>query len=398
MLQPKPTKNNDLKTALGFTLVAFDKLQDRLKALDSKAAKDTKALTDALAQASKAQGETDNATRKQIHDNQKQAQTALDGIKQAMTKAADATSEAIKQAASDAKEQTESEAQAATEQLHGVVKDINASLNLLSEAIDEVERAGSEQWAEADNRITVVALKAEIELTRAADALNHKVTTTDKRLTGAVNGLQKRIAAIELKPMPIAINGKDGESVEPRGDWFPMTKYNTRDIVRHDHAAWIAKKPNAAQEPSEFSVFWQLIARDGSAGKHGINFGGSGGGGDSSNADITTGTAAEPLSGQRIVYRAVDGIRYASSDSLTNAELAFGFTTGAANTGETVNIVTFGEISSQGWGLTHEEPIWLGLNGMVTQTPPSSGVCVQVGKAFSADTAHVDIEQAIYLS
>jgi hypothetical protein len=107
--------------------------------------------------------------------------------------------------------------------------------------------------------------------------------------------------------------------------------------------------------------------------------------------------AAVALSGHRGVYIAADGVRYASNDA-ENARALAGVTLGAANAGESVQVQTSGEISEPSWTWIVEQPVYLGLNGALTQVPPSSGVQVVVGLAVAPTKLLVRIGDALWLS
>lgn len=100
---------------------------------------------------------------------------------------------------------------------------------------------------------------------------------------------------------------------------------------------------------------------------------GSSGGAPGNRIQIT-GTAAVPLSGHRAVYRRADGlIEYASSDNPAHIGVPIWVTTGAASASTTVTMVALGEIVEGSWTWT-PGPIFLGINGALTQTPPAEPV------------------------
>ena len=114
----------------------------------------------------------------------------------------------------------------------------------------------------------------------------------------------------------------------------------------------------------------------------------------------TTKTAAQSLGGHRIV-RAVSGteVDYASADDETHGDDIVGMTIAAASAGATVQVANEQDITEPSWNWTPLEPLYLGLNGLMTQTPPASPsvMCVVVGFATSATSARIRIEPPIYL-
>lgn len=114
----------------------------------------------------------------------------------------------------------------------------------------------------------------------------------------------------------------------------------------------------------------------------------------------TTKLANAALGGHRIV-RAVSAthVDYASADEITHGDDILGLTLGSASSGATVQIADGQDVTEPSWTWTPQEPLYLGLNGLVTQTPPDtpSVIAVVVGFATSATSARIRIEPPIYL-
>jgi hypothetical protein len=100
-------------------------------------------------------------------------------------------------------------------------------------------------------------------------------------------------------------------------------------------------------------------------------------------ADTTTGNvvddddlisqfeAGQDLSGHRVVTTdSVGKIIYMSNDNVSHMNKFIGMTTQAALTGETINVRRYGTIDHSGWNFDVNKPVFLGLNGEITQTPP----------------------------
>lgn len=89
-------------------------------------------------------------------------------------------------------------------------------------------------------------------------------------------------------------------------------------------------------------------------------------------SSIATLTAGQTLSGHRVVATHVDGtVLYASNDTLTDATRQLWVTLGAADEGDAVQCQSFGRVNEGGWSWT-DDPIFLGVDGFLTQTPPSA--------------------------
>lgn len=119
--------------------------------------------------------------------------------------------------------------------------------------------------------------------------------------------------------------------------------------------------------------------RQGDAGPSGA------GGGD------VAGVAAVALGGQRAVYLANDGMRYASADNLAMINV-LGVTVGAVAQGASVSIRTGGSLTDPAFSFV-PGPVYLGLNGLLTQTLPTANSLVVVGDALNATTLLVRVEK-----
>lgn len=109
---------------------------------------------------------------------------------------------------------------------------------------------------------------------------------------------------------------------------------------------------------------------------------------------------AVAIGGHRLVVLNSDGNAiYADSHNLTHAHKVLGITTGAASAGDTVTVQITGVLSEPSWTWTLDEPIWLGTNGILTQTPPepTNGdvFSLIVGFPTAANAAMISIQQPI---
>lgn len=113
-----------------------------------------------------------------------------------------------------------------------------------------------------------------------------------------------------------------------------------------------------------------------------------------------TGTAGEALGGHRVVTRDAGGaFVYASSDNPAHAGLPLYLTTSAALAGAAVTVVAEGEVVEGSWSWT-PGPLYLGVGGLLTQTPPTSpasAFLAQVGYAGTATRVYVDRETSVVL-
>lgn len=101
------------------------------------------------------------------------------------------------------------------------------------------------------------------------------------------------------------------------------------------------------------------------------NSGGGGGGGDFDGTQTFTAGAA--LSGHRVVtLNSIGRAIYCDAATLAHAGRAIGLTTGAASSGAAATIQMPGwEITESGWAWDTTKPVFVGLNGALTQTIPT---------------------------
>jgi hypothetical protein len=120
-------------------------------------------------------------------------------------------------------------------------------------------------------------------------------------------------------------------------------------------------------------------------------------GADGSGIVSLTKTAAEAIGGHRVVRASGSGeVSYASSDQLSHQGCILGITTGAVALGADVDVVVAGEVTEPSWQWTLGS-VYLGVNGLLTQTPPSTGFLQIIGTATEPTKLLVAIEDTIKL-
>jgi hypothetical protein len=112
------------------------------------------------------------------------------------------------------------------------------------------------------------------------------------------------------------------------------------------------------------------------------------------------GAANGALSGHRLVTPAPDGsLGYASNDEPNHLNAPLWLTLGAAVDGDTAHVLVYGSLDEPSWSWT-PGPLYLGVEGFLTQTPPSAPDAVfltQVGFATAPTTAFIDPHPPITL-
>jgi len=114
-----------------------------------------------------------------------------------------------------------------------------------------------------------------------------------------------------------------------------------------------------------------------------------------------TRVAAVTLSGHRVVTPQSDGqLIYASNDNPAHLAAPLWVTLGAASPGAQVDVMLFGNIIEPTWSWA-PGPVYLGANGVLTQTPPAAPGAVflaQVGAATSPTSLFVDRNPSIKIT
>ena len=106
-----------------------------------------------------------------------------------------------------------------------------------------------------------------------------------------------------------------------------------------------------------------------------------------------------PLSGQRVVRPTTAGkVGYADSSTPAHANIVIGITTGAVSDASPVSVQAFGVMTEPTWAWIPDLPVFCGVNGALTQTPPISGFSLVVGIATSPTDLVVGIKQPINVS
>lgn len=85
-------------------------------------------------------------------------------------------------------------------------------------------------------------------------------------------------------------------------------------------------------------------------------------------------------------------VEYASADNISTASSVVGITIQSVNAGWPVNIKTAGDIDDSAWTWTAGLPIYLGLNGALTQDQNVGAVQLQLATAASTTKIIVGIK------
>ncbi|WP_088260575.1 hypothetical protein [Fimbriiglobus ruber] len=113
-----------------------------------------------------------------------------------------------------------------------------------------------------------------------------------------------------------------------------------------------------------------------------------------------TAIAAVDIGGQRVVRLTATGLVYADATQTGSLSQAYGLSASAAAMGETVNVTAYGPVTEPSWNWSLG-PVFLGVAGALTQSPPtapSSVFSLVVGYAIGAQTVFIDPQPPITLA
>jgi len=108
--------------------------------------------------------------------------------------------------------------------------------------------------------------------------------------------------------------------------------------------------------------------------------------------------AGEDIIVNRLVY-VEDGLAYhADKDTPSKASAVFGLAVQSATTGSQFDILTFGERVDGSFGYPSSGDLFLGNNGQLLTTAPTSGTLVHVGAITSSTSIIINIQEPLILA
>lgn len=112
---------------------------------------------------------------------------------------------------------------------------------------------------------------------------------------------------------------------------------------------------------------------------------GGGGGGGTLAPTVVSLVAGEALGYPRVV-NIIAGKAYLFNPLTAIAGSVVGLTTASVALGAIATIQPKGELLYTGWGLVTDKVMYAGANGVLSVTPPSSGLVQPIGVALTSDT------------
>lgn len=118
-----------------------------------------------------------------------------------------------------------------------------------------------------------------------------------------------------------------------------------------------------------------------------------------SSSTLYLGVAAYALSGHRFVTNNAEGlIEYASCLDGAISHSVIGMTTGSSASGAQAIVQQAGLITEPSWRWIPNAPVYLGVDGLLTQVSPASGIfSLIVAFAVTATQIYIRIRDPIYL-
>lgn len=103
------------------------------------------------------------------------------------------------------------------------------------------------------------------------------------------------------------------------------------------------------------------------------------------------------LSGHRVVASVSGSLVYASRTNLDCINNVIGILKDAVTAGEVASIQYRGYMDEPSWTWQLDKPIFVGLDGYMTQVPPSVGFSQQIATVISATRILINIQEPIVI-
>lgn len=111
-------------------------------------------------------------------------------------------------------------------------------------------------------------------------------------------------------------------------------------------------------------------------------------------------TATVAIGGHRVVIREGDSASYATNENLQHGMKVLGITENASDAGGTLSVVRSGKMTEPSWNFDTSKPVFLGVNGLLTQVPPTypaAAFSLILGFPLSATEIFVSLREPLTL-
>jgi hypothetical protein len=116
-----------------------------------------------------------------------------------------------------------------------------------------------------------------------------------------------------------------------------------------------------------------------------------------SGSEVSILIATQVISGHRVCLFESNQLTYCDSANTSHAGKAIGLTLNSATIGGNVSIQKSGEVTEPSWNWVDGAALYIGSNGILTQTPTSNGFIQKVGYAISPTKIWIDFKESIIL-
>lgn len=109
-------------------------------------------------------------------------------------------------------------------------------------------------------------------------------------------------------------------------------------------------------------------------------------------------TAVSNLVGMRAAAIVLGGVVHFDKDTPAHAGLCRGIVRATVSSGSPAYVLLHGPITNQSWAWTPLLPIYVGTDGQLTQTRPTSGLVQEVAKAESTTRIFIEVKTPLDFS
>lgn len=108
---------------------------------------------------------------------------------------------------------------------------------------------------------------------------------------------------------------------------------------------------------------------------------------------------AETISALKVVKAdSATTISLASSNSTNLVAQGLGVALQAGLFDDQIDVLYFGQLDDASFNFTLNAPLFLGLNGAITETPPVVGICKKIGHSLGLGSIFININQTVVLA
>lgn len=103
------------------------------------------------------------------------------------------------------------------------------------------------------------------------------------------------------------------------------------------------------------------------------------------------------VSAIKAIYKTVNGVKPANNNSTEDEATVIGISINGAVDGDKIRYKTYGRMEDSSFNYTLNAPLYLELNGNLTETSPLSGYRTQVATSLGVGAININIQEPIML-